>query len=161
MNEAKRRFLEADYLPLIRSIDPSAKGLWGKMNVQQMIEHVTGFFKNSSGRLKLPLVTPPENLPKYYAFLMSEKPFRENTKAPVEIIPDEPLPLRYKTPEEAIDRLDTSVQEFFDFFRDDPEKKTLHPVFGDLNFAEWVQLHHKHVIHHLRQFGVTVELPNG
>jgi hypothetical protein len=30
----------------------------------------------------------------------------------------------------------------------------LHPAFGDLNFTEWVQLHHKHVTHHLKQFGL-------
>jgi hypothetical protein len=86
---------------------------------------------------------------------MSEKEFRENTKAPV--LPEEPLPLRYTTMDEAIMDLEKQVNDFFNYFADDPEKKTLHPAFGELNFEEWVQLHHKHVKHHLKQFGT--ELP--
>ena len=109
-------------------------------------------FKISSGRFSLPLVTPQEQLPKYKEFLISEKEFRENTKAPGQYIPDYPLPLRFANMQEAIQILERSIQEFFTCFNDDVEKKTLHPVFGELNFTEWVQLHHKHVVHHLKQF---------
>ncbi|TXH28993.1 MAG: DUF1569 domain-containing protein, partial [Cyclobacteriaceae bacterium] len=35
-----------------------------------------------------------------------------------------------------------------------PAKKTTHPVFGALNFDEWILLHYKHVTHHSRQFGL-------
>ncbi|MEO5782016.1 MAG: DUF1569 domain-containing protein, partial [Ginsengibacter sp.] len=78
------------------------------------------------------------------------KEFKENTKAPV--LPEEPLPLRYTTMQQAKEELTKSVDEFFEFFKNDADKKTLHPAFGELNFDEWVQLHHKHVIHHLKQF---------
>jgi len=37
---------------------------------------------------------------------------------------------------------------------DDKLKTTLHPVFGELNFEEWILLHYKHVTHHLKQFGL-------
>ena len=83
---------------------------------------------------------------------MSDKEFRENTKAPV--LPEQPLPLQYSTMDEALDHLGKSVDDFFDFFKDDPTKTTLHPAFGELNFDEWIQLHHKHVTHHLKQFGL-------
>jgi len=89
--------------------------------------------------------------------LMSEKEFRENTKAP--ILPEEPLPLRHSTIDEAITDLENQVKNFFTYFNDDPEKKTLHPAFGELNFEEWVQLHHKHVKHHLKQFGEEIPVP--
>jgi oxepin-CoA hydrolase/3-oxo-5,6-dehydrosuberyl-CoA semialdehyde dehydrogenase len=124
------------------------------MNAQQMIEHVSAFFRTSSNRLHFPLTTPVELLPKYRQFLMSEKEFRENTKSP--ILPEEPLPLRYSTIGEAITDLEDQVKNFFDYFSDDPEKKTLHPAFGELNFEEWVQLHYKHVKHHLKQFGIEI-----
>ena len=127
------------------------------MNPQQMVEHVSAFFRVSAGRLNFPLATPIEHLPKYREFLMSEKEFRENTKAP--ILPDEPLPLRYATMDEAVHDLEKQVDNFFNYFIDDPEKKTLHPAFGELNFEEWVQLHHKHVKHHLKQFGVEIPVP--
>lgn len=56
--------------------------------------------------------------------------------------------------EEALDDLAESIDDFFGYFKDDPSKTTLHPAFGDLNRAEWIQLHHKHVIHHMKQFGL-------
>ena len=154
MNQEKFNFLKNKFLPLLKNLPADAKGKWGKMNGQQMVEHVSGFFAVSYEKLKFPLVTPVEHLPKYKEFLMSEKEFRENTKAPDNVLPDEPTPLRNASMDEAIKALEKSVHYFFTYFSENPDKKTLHPVFGELNFAEWVQLHHKHVIHHLKQFGL-------
>jgi hypothetical protein len=86
--------------------------------------------------------------------LLSENEFKENTKAPAAVLPEEPLPLRYPNMQQAKDDLKISVDDFFEFFKNDPSKTTLHPAFGELNFDEWVQLHHKHVTHHLKQFGL-------
>jgi oxepin-CoA hydrolase/3-oxo-5,6-dehydrosuberyl-CoA semialdehyde dehydrogenase len=154
VNENKQVFLKKQFIPIIQKLDFSSPSKWGKMNAQQMVEHVSSFFKVSSGKLKFPLATPAEHLPKYKEFLMSEKEFRENTKAPV--LPEEPLPLQHKTMHEAIMDLEHRVNDFFDYFADNPEKKTMHPAFGELNFEEWIQLHHKHVKHHLKQFGVEI-----
>lgn len=152
MNQDKFNFLKNNLLPLLKNLPADAKGKWGKMNGQQMVEHVSGFFAVSYEKIKFPLVTPEEHLPKYKEFLMSDKEFRENTKAPGIVLPEEPLVLRNANMEEAIKVLEKSLNNFFTFYSEHPEKKTLHPVFGELNFAEWVQLHHKHVIHHLKQF---------
>ncbi len=152
MTDAKKGFLKNDFLFLINKLKGDEKAKWGKMNAQQMVEHVSAFFKVSTQKIQFPLVTPVEHLPKYKEFLLSEKEFRENTKAPV--LPEEPLPLRYPNMQEAKDKLKLSVAEFFEFFKNEPDKKTLHPAFGDLNFDEWVQLHHKHIMHHLKQFGL-------
>ncbi|HLF46162.1 MAG TPA: DinB family protein [Chitinophagaceae bacterium] len=154
MNQEKYIFVKTGILPLLEGLLSEAKGKWGKMNGQQMVEHLSLFFKTSSGRIHLPLVTPAEQLPKYREFLLSEKEFRENTKAPQQYIPEEPLPLRFANMQEALQALEKSIGEFFTCFQEDPEKKILHPVFGELNFGEWIQLHHKHVIHHLKQFGL-------
>lgn len=154
VDEIKRKFLQDQFISFIQRLDPSTSPRWGKMNAQQMVEHISGFFRISTDRLRFPLVTPEELLPKYRAFLLSEKEFRENTKAPV--LPEEPLPLRHATMQEALQDLERQVNYFFQFFKDDPDKKTLHPAFGELNFAEWVQLHHKHVRHHLKQFAIEI-----
>lgn len=154
MNEQKQKFLKEDFIPLIKHLAPDALGKWGKMNGQQMVEHVADFFKLSTEKLKLPLVTPLEHLPKFKEFLLSEKEFRENTKAPV--LPEEPFPLRNNIMQNAVAELEGEVTDFFDYFKEDAEKKTLHPVFGELNFVEWIQLHHKHVTHHLKQFELIV-----
>jgi hypothetical protein len=157
VNKNKQQFLETGFIPLVKKIDMAASPRWGKMNAQQMVEHVSAFFKVSTDKLQFPLTTPAEHLPKYKEFLMSEKEFRENTKAPV--LPPEPLPLRFETMNEAVAELEKEVNEFILFFDKDAEKRTLHPAFGELNFEEWVQLHHKHVKHHLKQFGVEIPTP--
>ena len=152
MNQEKFHFLSAQFVLLLKNLPAAAIGKWGKMNGQQMVEHVAGFFKVSTGKIKFPLVTPVEHLPKYKEFLYSDKEFRENTKAPV--LPEEPLPVRFATIAEAISELDNDVHEFIHLFSNNDQLKTLHPVFGELNFEEWVLLHYKHVTHHLRQFEV-------
>lgn len=148
----KEAFLKNDLIPLIKKLNGNETGKWGKMNAQQMVEHVAGFFKVSTEQIHFPLTTPEEHLPKYKEFLWSEKEFRENTKAPV--LPEEPLPLRYSNINEATEHLQKDVNDFFEYFKMDPAKTTLHPAFGELNFEEWVQLHHKHVVHHLKQFSL-------
>ena len=152
MTKEKKSFLKNELIVLVNKLKGDEKGKWGKMNAQQMIEHVAGFFKVSTGKIHFPLTTPAEHLPKYKEFLLSDKEFRENTKAPV--LPEEPLPLQYATMPEAKNDLTKSVDDFFEFFRNDPSKTTLHPAFGELNFDEWIQLHHKHITHHLKQFGL-------
>ena len=152
MTPEKIFFLKEQFILLLQKLKGNEKGNWGKMNAQQMVEHVSGFFKVSTEKIHFPLTTPIEHLPKYKEFLLSEKEFHENTKAPV--LPEEPLPLRNSNMQLALDNLQKDVNDFFEYFADDPSKTTLHPAFGELNFDEWVQLHHKHVIHHLKQFGL-------
>jgi oxepin-CoA hydrolase/3-oxo-5,6-dehydrosuberyl-CoA semialdehyde dehydrogenase len=152
MNYAKLEFLKNQFLPLLKKTDAETAGSWGKMNAQQMTEHLADFFKLSYNKIHFDLVTPTEHLPKYREFLMSEKEFRENTRAPV--LPEEPFPVRTASMTDALEELVSDVNSFFTFFKENPDAKTGHPVFGELNFAEWVQLHHKHVTHHLKQFGL-------
>ncbi len=152
MNETKIKFIKNDFTDLLQQLKPEQKGKWGLMNAHQMVEHVTAFFKISTGRLNFRLVSPVEHLPKLREFLWSDKEFRENTKGPESVIPAEPLPVHHATIGIAIEKLEREISSFFETFKNDPEKKTLHPVFGELNFEDWVQLHYKHVMHHAKQF---------
>jgi Protein of unknown function (DUF1569) len=154
MDEQKLNFITNESIPLFKKVPAGNQGKWGKMNGQQMIEHVAAFFYVSTGKIKFDLVTPEEHLPKYKEFLLSDKEFRENTKAPANVIGEEPLPLRYATMDEALQNLAEAIAYFESYFKNNADKKTMHPVFGELNFEEWVLLHYKHVTHHLRQFGL-------
>jgi len=154
MDQAKLNFITKEYIPLLKNLPADAMGKWGKMNGQQMVEHVTMFFYVSSEKVKFDLVTPVEHLPKFKEFLLSDKQFRENTKAPLNIIGEEALPLRNASMEEAVEELSRAIESYVAYFKNNPDKKTIHAVFGDLNFEEWVLLHYKHVTHHLRQFGL-------
>ena len=155
MDAMKLDFIKQKFVALISQLPANATGKWGKMNAQQMVEHTTAFFKVSTGKLQFELVTPEEHLPKYKEFLLSDKEFKENTKAPSTVLGEDPLPLRCNDMPHAIEILQNSIDEFVNYFAGDTTKKTLHPVFGELNFEEWVLLHYKHVVHHGKQFGVV------
>lgn len=154
MDQKKLNFITNESLQLFNNLATDTTGKWGKMNGQQMIEHLAAFFYVSAGKIKFDLVTPVEHLPKYKEFLLSDKAFRENTQAPLAVIGEEALPLRYATMNEALENLKQAIQAFEDCFKEDALKTTLHPVFGELNFEEWILLHYKHVTHHARQFGL-------
>jgi hypothetical protein len=122
------------------------------MNAQQMIEHVADFFRVSTGELKFELVTPADQLEKYRNFLLSEKMFRENTAAPM--LPEQPFAVRAASMNDSLQDLQTQIAKFHQLFTDGVLQRTLHPVFGELDYNEWVLLHYKHIYHHARQFGL-------
>ena len=152
MNEEKLIFLKKEFIPLLQKMNPGAKPAWGKMNLQQMIEHFTGAVKIATGTLRFPGAAEPNDGGGNYAFMMSEKPFKERTINP--FLSEEPYPLRNHTLHAAIGELQVALLEFFQAYESDGEKKVLNPFFGNLNYTEQVQLLHKHALHHLRQFGV-------
>jgi hypothetical protein len=150
----KEDFIRTGFLLLLAAAKQDTPRLWGKMNLQQMVEHVTDFFNVSHGKIQLPLVTPEEHLPKLKAFLLSDKEFRENTKAPAEILGEEPPAESNESLDFALMQLEKSIHHFFEHFESNPAVFTIHPVFGNLNFEEWILLHYKHVQHHAKQFGL-------
>ena len=126
------------------------------MNVQQMIEHFAGdAVRNANGSLRFDkIITPPENLQRLREFMMSDRPFKENTKNP--LLPGETKPLHYKTVQAAIGALQQQLINFFEAYEKNPAMVIRNPIFGDLNFEQNVQLLYKHALHHLRQFGIEV-----
>lgn len=155
MSIEKENFLRTKLVSYLQQLDPSTSPQWGKMSVQQMIEHLgCEALTNANGRLKFDnIMTAPDHLVKMREFLMSEKPFKENTNNP--LMGEEPTPLKYKTVQAAIGRLQQELIIFFEVYEKNPELIVRNPFFGDLNFEQNVQLLHKHALHHLRQFGVV------
>ncbi len=154
MQEEKINFLKEEMFVLLQKLHADTPAVWGKMNAQQALEHIADFFNVSTEKIIFDLVTPVEHLPKYREFLYSEKQFRENTRAPEAVLGEEPLPIRQNSFEASLSYLGKSVDNFFEYFGLNKDKKTMHPVFGLLSYTEWVLLHYKHVRHHLRQFGL-------
>ncbi|MEO6489552.1 MAG: DUF1569 domain-containing protein [Ferruginibacter sp.] len=151
MQEEKLFFIKNDLFSHLDKLSDANRN-WGKMSAQQMVEHLADFFNVSTEKIIFDLVTPEEHLPKYKEFLLSDKQFRENTKAPASVLGEDPLPLKYVSYGIAVDELRAAIDSFIEYFKNAPGKKTSHPVFGPLDFEEWVLLHYKHVTHHLRQF---------
>ncbi len=154
MSFEKENFLRTKLVRYLQQLDPATPPRWGKMTVQQMVEHFGGdAVRNANGRLKIEtIITPSENLQRMREFMMSDKPFKENTKNP--LLGEEPATLRYKTIQAAIGALQQELIYFFEAFEKDSRLITRNPFFGDLSFEQNVQLLYKHAQHHLRQFGV-------
>lgn len=150
--EQKADFLKHKYTKVLSELDANTPGKWGKMNVQQMIEHMSEYIRVANGRVVLPNVTPEDKLPRMQGFLESEKPFPENT--PNALMGDTPAPVKHTTKQEAVNELQGEIDHFFAVHENEADRKTPNPFFGTLDFDQQVQLLHKHSTHHLRQFGL-------
>ena len=71
-------------------------------------------------------------------------------------MPEVPAPVTNVSCDEAINELQKEVNYFFAVFKENNLQVTRNPFFGDLNYEENVHLLHKHALHHLRQFGVSI-----
>lgn len=155
MNAGKAEFLKHRFIPLLKQIPSDTKPHWGKMTLQQMIEHFSDNVRIASGKITYPdFVFPPEQLQKAREFMLSEKPFRENTVNP--LLPETPAPVINMSTEDAITELQKEVVYFFSVFEKNSLQVTRSPFYGDLNYEENIHLLYKHASHHLRQFGVNV-----
>jgi hypothetical protein len=153
MDNVKPIFLKQEFIPLIQQIPPDRQPAWGLMNLQQMVEHMQAAVDLASGKINYEGDFVSPDPARMRAFLMSDKPFRENTQSP--IFPQEPLPLRNHTLQGAIGELHSSLIDFFHAFESEPGRRVFNPVFGDLDFEGQTLLLYKHALHHLRQFGVA------
>ncbi|QEC68616.1 hypothetical protein FRZ67_15350 [Panacibacter ginsenosidivorans] len=152
MNTVKLEFLENEMISLFKKISPDTKPLWGVMNAQQMVEHFSETTRYANGKIKLPLFTDLDYLPKLRVFMLSERPFRENTKNPM--LGETPAATRNASLQEAVAELESEVNHFFAAFARNENLITQNPIFGELNFEQNVHLIHKHALHHLKQFGM-------
>lgn len=151
--EQKADFLQHEFPQLLKNLDPAATPLWGKMDVQQMIEHFSDSLRIANGKDLHNTMLPPDQVEKMQAFLRSPKPFRENT--PNRLLSETPPPHRWPSVADAIGELEQEVADLLDVYRQDKDKLITNPFFGDLNFEDQMQLLYKHALHHLAQFGVS------
>lgn len=152
MNQQQVNFLKNEAVFHLKHLAPDAKGAWGKMNGQQMVEHMAEMMKVANGRIHRAALPDKERMAKTYAWLMTDKPFRENTINP--LLSEEPNPTEYNTMQQAIEALQKELDHFFEVFESTPGLRIENPIFGNLNFDEQVQLLYKHFQHHLKQFGL-------
>ncbi|SDM58497.1 oxepin-CoA hydrolase / 3-oxo-5,6-dehydrosuberyl-CoA semialdehyde dehydrogenase [Catalinimonas alkaloidigena] len=146
------QFLQETVPAMLDRLEAGAPRRWGKMSPQHAVEHLSYTVKLSNGKVTMAQVTPDDQLPRYREFLMSDRPFRENTVSPV--MPPEPPPLRYPDLATAKAKVKQELQDFYRYFAAHPTAQTVNPVFGPLTRDAWERFHAKHFAHHLRQFGL-------
>ncbi len=154
MSFEKENFLRTRFIRHLQQLNPGTPPLWGKMSVQQMIEHFsTDALRVANGRHAFAeILVPAAQLPRMMEFLLSEKPFKRNLKNP--LLGENPAPTKFNTVQAAIADLHGELIGFFEVFEQNPNLLTRNPFYGDLNFDQNVQLLYKHALHHLGQFGV-------
>ncbi len=134
-----------------RSLSQPANANWGKMNFNQMLEHLIEACKNASGDIVFDTFhTPEERLPAMQAFLMTDKLFKPETKNAM--MGEEPAPVKNDNSNALLDELQSQINRFYERFQQDENLVARNPIFGDLNEELWTRLLYKHCIHHLHQF---------
>jgi oxepin-CoA hydrolase/3-oxo-5,6-dehydrosuberyl-CoA semialdehyde dehydrogenase len=146
--------LKKDAPTLIGRLQAETPPLWGLMSAQHMLEHLYLVLRMGSGKLlNIPIVTPPEKIPKRQDFLMSEVPMPREFKAP--LLPKEGvLPLEFPDIATAKQALIQEIEDFYAYFEAHPQAELPHPVFGMLDFEKWEMMQRKHFTHHFTQFGM-------
>lgn len=135
----------------LKHIPADAPPVFGKMNPQQMAEHMAEYIRLGYGN---PVVAEtfyePEAVEKLHAFLRSERSFKDNTPNP--LMSETPKPVRFPDYAAAVEDVAAAVGELFDAFEEHPELKVKSPFFGVLDKELTFHLLAKHATHHLRQF---------
>ena len=124
--------------------------LWGKMNVNQMMSHLV-----QAGELP------------FVASLPDKSTFASRTFIKPLILYVLPMPKEVKTSAEMNQQEDGRKPEEFESDRTSviasinqlgtlpvDHACSYHPMFGKMNAKEWALIVHKHIDHHLKQFGV-------
>lgn len=137
-----------EILARVEKLAPGSQRLWGKMDVAQMLAHLSTPLKTALGELKAKNVYVPVVSPLFKKYLISRGRFWEG-KTPTMgefLIADQR-------------DFDTEKQLFlaiFDRFVNTGRNGELakHPFFGKMGAEDWGKTTYVHFDHHLRQFGV-------
>jgi hypothetical protein len=143
-------FLQKDFIEAIRQIDEHAAPNFGKMNVHQMVEHMSYSFEVAYGKISVPAIAPEDKVPSAQKWLMGEAMFKPNIHNV--LLPEEPIDVQTASVKDAIELLQNSIKNFISFYADDGDKQVQNAFYGKLNFEQQTQLLFKHATHHLAQF---------
>jgi|SRR5690625_431718 len=127
---------------------------WGKMNPQQMLEHLEYLYKLSiEENPDFEIVTPEDKIDKIQSTLWDYNPMPRNFDLP--LYEENKLPeLQHEDLETAKEKVREARKAHQNYFIKHPNAKTAHVIFGELSRYEWELLDRKHLNHHFNQFGL-------
>lgn len=138
----------AEILDRVRKLTPGARPRWGRMNVPQMVAHLTDQMHHALGDTACrPVHGPLRNrFVKYLSIYWIPWP-RGRLQGPPDAFVTQPAAWV-----EDLDALITLIERFGRRMPDSswPE----HALFGPMTGRDWGYFCHKHFHHHLTQFGV-------
>jgi hypothetical protein len=135
-------------LDRISHLSPDRRPLWGRLTAPEMVCHVSSALRESLGELDAgppagPLSYPPLN---WLAIHVVPWP-KGRGKSPAALLQTRPT-----TWETDVNKLRDLIRRVVD--RGPDATWPMSRAFGRISGRSWGVLHHKHLDHHLRQFGV-------
>ena len=146
-------FLNFDVIKVkLDTLNENSKPIFGSMNAQQMIEHLSAVTQIANLNWNLDVYVSDEKTARRKPFLNTENELQTGFKA--SFLSDEPIGLNFSSIHLAIDDLLHQLELFVKVFTEDEHKTVVHPFFGSLDFEAWKKFQVKHFTHHFKQFGL-------
>jgi oxepin-CoA hydrolase/3-oxo-5,6-dehydrosuberyl-CoA semialdehyde dehydrogenase len=136
----------------VDKLNSNTEPRWGTMTAQKMVEHLINTFLISSGQMKTECFSDEAKLPVLKKILMSDRPMPKGFDSPAN--KKVPQDYQFENIDTAIRVLAVEVDNYYNYFNENPDAVLMNPTFGELNKDEWEQFHKKHLTHHLTQFGL-------
>jgi hydroxymethylglutaryl-CoA reductase len=144
-------FLNIDEITTkLNGLTKTTKPVFGKMNGQQMVEHLSLLMQISNGKVDADYYVSDEKTTRRKPFLDSDRELHIGFRA--SILSDEPTPEKFNNNTEAIADLIQQIKDFETHFKEAETEN--HPFFGELNYEYWKKFHIKHFTHHFKQFNL-------
>jgi hypothetical protein len=134
----------------IKKLEPTAKGLWGKMNVHQAVCHLSDQMKDLHG------IRPVKYEGNFILRWVVRPLISRLSKWPRAVFPASSAYDQQKqgTTPVSFEKDKQELLQLFDQLRLDKTDLPQHPAFGKLSAGQYGRIVYQHFDHHLRQFGV-------
>ncbi len=147
-------FLDQDFVRTqLSKLNENSKPVFGSMNAQQMIEHLSDVTQIANGNWNVDIFVSDDKTAHRKPFLDTKNELQIGFKA--SFIAEEPNRLKFNSMEESIHDLIQQVEILTSIFTENKNRTVVHPFFGELDFEYWKKFQVKHFTHHFKQFNLV------
>lgn len=136
------------FLARIGRLRPDSPRGWGKMDAAQALAHQALGIEAATGDARLSRPLPARVIgPFFEGWMLGPKPFSRNSPTHPRLVMKSPMDVGRER-----DRLLAAIRKFHEAGPASAARYE-HAFVGKLTGVEWGRMQHKHIDHHLRQFG--------
>jgi hydroxymethylglutaryl-CoA reductase len=147
-------FLDEDFVRVqLSKLNKNTKPIFGSMNAQQMIEHLSDVTQIANGNWNVDVFVSDTKAARRKPFLETKNELQIGFKA--SFLAEEPDKLKFSSIKESINDLIKQIEIFTTVFMEDKNRTVVHPFFGELDFEYWKKFQVKHFTHHFKQFNLV------
>lgn len=139
--------VRAELLARVARLQDATPARWGRFTSARMLAHVNDSLRMALGELPVASRWTPLRYPPFKQLIVYVLPFPKNASTAPELLARgeaASLPAERDALQRLLERFATGR----------PATWPSHPLFGRLSRRAWGVLAHRHLDHHLRQFGV-------